>query len=476
MANDDNNPQMRSAERQRAIADEDRLEEVVQDGDIQHTLKVEEQQAQEPAAQPEKPQKVLQGPQDSAREAIAQKLAKKAHHGKVTPWGGDMNDPRLYYTKDAVDGAEKGAPGTLESPEPGDDDLEMEARRRAQTAGTDQAETEGEGQQAEGLVRASQELQQERTDEQTYEVIVDGRREYWTLDQMRANVAKNRAADQRLEHATHVLREANETARALAQRAQALPQTGAPQQPTTPENRGQSPASRDAATRAPVIDRTKGVEIADKLMMGDEEERVQALNDFAETVRQAAPAAPPIDVEAHVQAALDRGRQQDAVLSFVQDFGAEPLRDPHMLAEITQATTEEMIQDIMDLGLPEQQFVAVMNRLGTPERLKDFHARCRQQGIAFRDPATILRTGYERAQNNIRQKFQHFFPDAQGQQPQSRQRSQNQMVEERRQMKRGLPNQPALRNQPRIPAPPPPARTPPSNVIAEMRRARGQMT
>lgn len=305
------------------------------------------------------------------------------------------------------------------------------------------------------------------------ELIVDGK----TVKQMltdeelvtaaKATLQKEHTADYRLQNATKLMREAETRLAAMDGTA---PPTNAGDKAPTQTGAVPTRKADDAPTdqKADADQKTRLTDIANRLQVGSTEEAVAALGDLVKAV---APQQ-PVDVDQKVQEAIRRDRDlnssTEAMMDFAKTHGAafSKENDPDGVASYVfkSVIIKNMITDMKAAGYTDE--VLDHYKLRDPqneEALKVAHGALRQNGNhGIRSVKQILDAAAKDEQFVKYAKTGKIVP---------------QVAVDRQDRKDGLPQQPAQRGAPPLPA----AKTAEegrtanlSSAVAAMRKSRGQ--
>ena len=296
-------------------------------------------------------------------------------------------------------------------------------------------------------------------------VTVDGQEQQISQQELVRNFQINQAAEKRMQEATHLLQQAQSVAAAQLQ-----PTATADAQATDSD---QSP-TEPAPTNADVLDGIDFAAISEKIQLGETEEGANALKDLVVQVMsrtapsQDAAQVNPADQIEHVVTAVQDRQQSDAARREFEENFADIVSDPH-LNRMSQAHAHEaIIEDFAANGAdenmiamaranPAQAFNAhrAMRLSGQFPELKNPHQLYQEAGTRTRswlegisggtpNPNPVVNTGAPRPEvpRDQRQRAAQQSPGRRQQPPRQRQQA------------------PAVKT--------------PSQVIQEMKVARGQ--
>lgn len=180
---------------------------------------------------------------------------------------------------------------------------------------------------------------------------IDGVEVEVTQDELEDSFRKNRAADQRLEHASRMLESVNQMQERLRQPAPAESNEPAP---------AAAPGDKPGATSE------RARELAKTLLFSTNEDEVAAALEKALHPADASKGAPSIDailpeVEARIRSSLEWTNAANAVAS----ENAELFKDPmfqHTAGQVANALLRQAMESAREKGEPRPEFLPVMRR------------------------------------------------------------------------------------------------------------------
>lgn len=365
---------------------------------------------------------IARSPQDDARSAIANRFKRSAQD---IPFDGDLTNPENLY----------GAAGRAPALEPDPD-----ATIVGETIDPNLDDDEYDRQ------TAARETQQPKT----RELMVRGKKVTMTEDEILAAAQKTLAADTYLEDARKLLEEAKDI---KAERAGRDPQH--------PEGRThtQDDGDIDPATETSQHPDDEYEQLAESLQYGDPKENGKRLKGLVQ--KEAGKAAG----EDHINRLFnnDLAKSQKALKDFEQ-------ANPDLANdEISRLAIERTMyglyrEDIIKLGLDESQIPS------SPRELANWHRFYKVHGHEVRNTPELLQIA--------KGKFEAWRGVSPNPNPKPAPRKEAPRVEvnvDRTRRREGIPNQPNRAVVPRRDAQQAPAKTPGSDVVAQMRKARGQV-
>ena len=368
---------------------------------------------------PETDQPVRMSPGDNAREAIA----KRFRRAESVPFNGDPNDPEMLYGDVAR---------THQEPEPDVDETIISGDRREQ--------------------RPEPQKTEQQQQPQKRKLIIRGQEVHLTDDEILARAAMVTAADSYLEEARSIL---NEAKTVKAERAGQRPQH--PEDRSGTQDGELDPPTDDNGARHPES-RTR--EVVEKIQFGDPEEAAAELDRLIDE------RADKKTDERQLKRLLDNdlSKSQKALKDFV---AANPeLNGDKMAARAIEQTLYDIYEeDIVKLGVVDADKIPT-----DPKAKAEWHRFYRVHGHPVRTAAEAL----EEAKTRVMRWRGNPAPAQQQQQRKAPDRVDVNV--NRTERRAAIPNNPSRSVSPRPDSASAPKATSRSDVIANMRKARGQVT
>lgn len=321
----------------------------------------------------------------------------------------------------------------------------------------EEADDDADDDEATGEAAEGKEQPDSSTQEQTFRLVTEGVEEHVTADELIRRAQKNGAADKNLQDAKAILARLEGLEANLATKKPDGTETA--QSPTSPakDSDGQTVNADDDAGLA---------EIVEAVQVGDIEEATQALKRFEERLRSNA--GQPSDRKAEIIQAVREDTDQQTVQKAVQEFATSTPDfkpdDPLQSRLFQSSLIHELSRDLETVAKQNGEDVDAVREALTnarPEQIRAAHKQLRVNGIAPRAHLDVLRSAY----SNISGGRPGGNPPGQG----------GVKVSETRQQRSATAQpQPAAKS--RVATPATSDKQTPSDIIARMRKARGQTT
>lgn len=388
---------------------------------------------------------------DEKRAAIFAKSRERT--ANYREYGGDPNDASITY------GDDNAAADDM-------DDLEREAMERARQSRQKDIE------KATGQTQPAAQQQQDGEDAPYFEQLdpvllqqkvtlkIDGKPVRVTFEEALRHRQMHGAAENRLEHAKQLARQAQELVR------NATPAPGSPQTTGQDQRRDNPfdapPAGRN--TSAPPVDKKALIE---RIQIGTPEEALEAFDQILESARVS---QQPADDTTRVLTVLEDRNSEDALKRFAEKH--PEIRDETLASLVTENVRTVMATDLINAGYSPDYLRTVIT---SPDDLTRFHKMQRINRVpGIRSTGDVL----EIALSGAKQKISELSGVLRTDQGQGQQRGTTSApaTPTRQQRKAALPAQPAQRTAVRTPAQTQQVSVEQSraNAVARIRQGRGQ--
>lgn len=392
----------------------------------------------------ERREPIQRAPADDFRSQIAARFRRTEPDGE-RPFNGDFNDNENLY----------GVVGQDDQPTPDADDtdddlagLGLSADEIARARGKAAAPA-GDDDEDESLIEPQprQRPQPDQQQPQKKRLKVNGRVVELTDEEILAAAQKTLAADTYLDEAKALLKEAK-----AIRTGRTANHSGENDAETT--DLGSDPPDMDAQNPEPST-----VSVIQKIQFGDPEEAAAELDRLVESK------ASKKANEGQLQRLIsqDLARSKKALADFAKENEALAQNRVAALA-IENGMYDAYVEDMLNLGLSEDQIPK-----NNPQQLADWHRFYRINGYEVRSTKELLNASKDKFLKDIGA----FRGPRQQQQP-SRQQPRIAVNVDRDQRRMAIPNQPTRSVAPRRDANPQQRPQTGSDVVANMRRARGQ--